>query len=224
MGHPQFLGQISCPVLGPEQRHQAGGYHRMLVQLSYKLDQTLGKDMRIKKWLLPVLACLLAFAAHAAEPAVGDAAPIALGKDRGGDAVDLARYRGKIVVVSFWASWCGPCRRELPMLDALQKHVGNDFLQIIAVNEDEDLQNYRGILRQMKDFSLLLVRDTSKANAAANYGIKAYPNLWIIDPQGNVASHHVGYGEDSFDSIVAEIRQVMLREIEKQKATGAPVT
>lgn len=129
---------------------------------------------------------------------------------------------GKIVVVSFWASWCGPCRKELPMLDALQKHAGNDFLQIIAVNEDQNLQNYRQILRQMKDFSLLLVRDTGKSNAAANYGIEAYSNLWIIDPHGKVASHHVGYGENSFDSIVAEIRQIMLREIEKQKAAGVP--
>lgn len=178
--------------------------------------------MRSGKWLLFALCCLCAFSAQAAGPAVGEAAPTALGNDRDGDAVDLSRYRGKIVVLSFWASWCGPCRNELPMLDDLQKQAGNDFLQVIAVNEDENVRDYRLMLRQMKDFSLVLTRDNTRAGAAERYGITAYPNLWIIGPQGTVESHHVGYGEGSFDSIVAEIREIMTREIAKQHAAGAP--
>jgi thiol-disulfide isomerase/thioredoxin len=184
--------------------------------------------MRYGKCWVFALSCLCAFAVHAADPAVaraagpkvGDPAPTVLGKDRDGDAVDLADHRGKIVVVTFWASWCGPCRHELPMLDDLQKQAGNDFLQVIAVNEDEDYQSYRAMLRQMKGFSLMLVRDNGRA-AFDRYDIKAYPNLWIIDPQGKVADHEVGYGEDSFDGIVRKIREVMVREIEAQKAAGA---
>ena len=107
------------------------------------------------------------------------------------------------------------------MLDDLQKQAGDRYLQVIAVNEDEDMRDYRAMLRQMKDFSLLLARDTAKADAAGHYRIRAYPNLWIIDPQGNVATHHVGYGEDSFEMIVGEIRGIMEREIERQKAAGA---
>lgn len=185
--------------------------------------------MRCRKWWLVVLSCLFAFAAQAADPAaaraagpaVGDLAPTALGKDRDGNAVDLAQHRGKIVVVSFWASWCGPCRHELPMLDDLQKQAGNDFLQVIAVNEDEDYRNYRAMLRQMKDFSLLLARDGDQS-ASDRYDIRAYPNLWIIDPQGRVVTHHVGYGEDSFNRIVEQIRQIMMREIEAQKTAAGP--
>lgn len=176
--------------------------------------------MRAAIWWLLVLSCLCAPGARATEPAIGARAPAALGNDRGGDAVDLSRYRGKIVVVSFWASWCAPCRHELPMLDDLQKQAGDRFLQVIAVNEDKDVRDYRAMLRQMKDFSLLLARDTGKADAFGRYGIKAFPNLWIIDPQGNVVSHKVGYGEDSFNTIVAEIRLVMEREIERQKAAA----
>ncbi len=176
----------------------------------------------MKRLCLSALLLLAIGPALAAEPAVGDAAPALLGKDRESNAVDLANYRGKVVVISFWASWCGPCRRELPVLDALQKQAGNDFLQIIAVNEDEDMPDYRAMLKQMKDFNLLLARDTGKADAKTTYAIKAYPNLWIIDPQGHVASHHVGYGEDSFAEITDDIRAVMLKEIQRQKAAPAP--
>jgi len=175
--------------------------------------------------LLFALLCLCAPSAPAADAvaariAVGDAAPTALGKDRDGKEIDLAHYRGKIVVISFWASWCPPCRHELPMLDALQKQAGDRYLQVVAINEDEDMKDYRAMLRQMKDFSLLLVRDTGKADAASHFGIRAYPNLWIIDPEGKVVSHDVGYGEDSFERIVGEIRGIMEREIERQKAAA----
>jgi len=53
-------------------------------------------------------------------PAVGDIPPALLGKDRDGHRVDLGEYRGKVVVLTFWASWCGYCLKELPALDALQ--------------------------------------------------------------------------------------------------------
>jgi thiol-disulfide isomerase/thioredoxin len=176
--------------------------------------------MRFARCLALALSCLCAWSAQAAGPAVGEAAPMALGKDRNGDAVDLSAYRGKIVVVTFWASWCVPCRHELPMLDDLQKQAGNDFLQVIAVNEDEDYKAYRAMLRQMKDFSLLLARDTGRA-VFDQYDIRAYPNLWIIDPRGKVVAHEVGYGEGSFGEIVGRIREAMVREIEAQKAPGA---
>lgn len=184
-----------------------------------------GDGMRNRTWWGFVLCGLCAFPAHAVDaaaaraagPQVGDPAPTALGKDRDGHAVDLAAHRGKIVVVSFWASWCAPCRRELPMLDDLQKQAGNGFLQVIAVNEDEDARAYRVMLRQMKDFSLLLARDGGH-DVSSQYDIQAYPNLWIIDPQGRVVSHDVGYGEDSFGEIVGKIREVMEREIESASA------
>jgi len=83
------------------------------------------------------------------------------------------------VVLTFWALWCGPCRRELPVLDALQKQAGDQWLRIIAVNVQDSVADYRAMMRQMRDFSLLQARDRS-GRIAATYGVRAYPNLWII--------------------------------------------
>lgn len=156
----------------------------------------------------------------AAEPKVGDMPPTLLGKDRDGKLVDLAQHTGKIVVVSFWASWCGPCRKELPGLDALQKHAGDKLLKVVAVNLKDGNDDYRLMMRQMKGFSLTMTRDRD-GSISEGYGVKALPNLWIIDPRGKVVAHHVGYGEGSLDTLVDEINQVIVAEQKRLQATPA---
>ena len=170
--------------------------------------------------LMAVILCVGAMLpVQAAEPKTGDVPPALLGKDREGEVVDLAQHRGKVVVVTFWASWCGPCRKELPGLDALQKHAGDKILKVIAVNVKDSTEDYRLMMRQMKDYTISMTRDRS-GEIAEGYGVKAYPNLWIIDPQGKVAAHHVGYGEDSLEALVNQINQVIVAEQQRQKAAS----
>lgn len=166
---------------------------------------------------------LLAGRGHASDaaPAIGAEAPTALGEDGRNRAVDLATLRGKVVIVTFWASWCGYCRKELPALNDLQARAGDDFLRVVAVNVQDEPAAYRAMVRQMRGYSLLLARDRDGA-VAASYGVHSYPNLWIIDPQGRIASHHVGYGEDSLETILDEIRRVMSEQIQRQSAQTAP--
>ena len=162
-------------------------------------------------------------AAESAVPAIGDLAPTRLGVDRRGDAVDLARYRGKVVVLSFWASWCSPCRRELPALEAIQKtYARYDVLQVVAVNIDEDKNDYRVMLKQMKDFTLLQARD-SRGTVQLDYGVRAVPNLWIIDEEGRVVKRHSGYGESSLDAIVADVQSVLVDYVRRRDAARSAV-
>lgn len=175
--------------------------------------------------LIVLLVCLLMASQVMAVPApdapvMGEPAPALLGRDRDGHATDLAEYRGKVVVVTFWASWCGYCLKELPALNALQQQAGDQWLKIIAVNVEDAPRNYRAMLRQMRDYVLVMTRDPD-GSIAADYGVKAYPNLWIIDPQGRVASHHVGYGEDSLQGIVDEIKRVLTLEMVRRQAAAA---
>lgn len=187
---------------------------------------------RLSARLLPALACLLWLAvatpasatpANAVSPpalVTGDSPPTQLGKDKHGDAVDLTAYRGKVVVVTFWASWCGYCLQELPALNDLQHQTGDQWLKIIAVNVEDSMRVYRPMLRQMKDYDLVMSRDPD-GTIAKGYGVKGYPNLWMIDPQGHVASHHVGYGADSLNAIIVEIKRLLTIEMERQQAAAA---
>jgi thiol-disulfide isomerase/thioredoxin len=173
--------------------------------------------------LLALMLCLLlagqvvAATPPAIAPAIGDIPPALLGKDRDGHRINLGDYRGKVVVLTFWASWCGYCLKELPALDALQRQAGDQWLKIVTVNVQDDIADYRVMMRQMRGYALVMTRDGS-GDIAAGYGVKAYPNLWMIDPQGRIASHHVGYGEDSLRSIIDEIKRLLTIEMQRQQA------
>jgi thiol-disulfide isomerase/thioredoxin len=170
--------------------------------------------------MILLLASAWAQAASVAAPAIGDIPPQILGRDRNGDPVDLAQLRGKVVVVTFWASWCGYCRKELPALDAMQSAAGSDYFRVVAVNVQDGNAEYRDMLRKMPGYTLTFARDRS-GNIAESYGVKSYPNLWIIDPEGRVAGRHIGYGEDSFVEIVDEISRVVQAEVDRLHAAPA---
>lgn len=152
--------------------------------------------------------CLLFSVSASAALKNGDAAPNLLGKNGKGDEVTLGQFKGKVVVISFWATWCGYCLKELPALNHIQNNVGTDFIQIIAVNHKEDMREANGIMRQMKDRKLLSLYDR-KGLIGDSYGVKGLPNLWIIDPDGKIASHHVGYGESSLSAIAKDILRIL---------------
>lgn len=151
---------------------------------------------------------------------VGDPAPDLLGKTMSGDPVLLETFRGKVLVVTFWASWCGPCRKELPGLNALQNAVGTEFIQVVAVNSKEDNETVRAIMRQLKDRKLVSSFDRT-GSIGESFGVDAYPNLWIIDPKGVIVMHKVGYGEDSLKSIIAEIIETL--KVHNPEALSKPV-
>ncbi|MCY7353702.1 MAG: TlpA family protein disulfide reductase [Lysobacter sp.] len=183
----------------------------------------------MRRWILAAILALCAQSAWAASPtaapppaapAIGETPPPALGKDGKGKAINLADYRGKVVIVTFWASWCGYCLKELPALNALQTGAGEQWLKIIAVNVQDEMPQYRAMLRQMRDYTLVMTRDRD-GDIAATYGVKAYPNLWMINPQGKVAVHHVGYGESSLQEIINEIKRLLYVEMERQKTAAA---
>lgn len=156
---------------------------------------------------IALLLWMVSGLAHAAGPEVGQPAPAALGKARDGTPVSLEQFRGRIVVVTFWASWCTYCLKELPVLDSLQRHA-EDLLQVVAVNVKDTPEDYRVMMRQMKGYRLLQARD-SDGRIADRYAVTGYPSLWIIDREGRIAANHRGYGEDSLDGIIGEINALL---------------
>jgi len=139
---------------------------------------------------------------------VGDMAPDALGKDPAGVPVTVSEYRGKVVVVSFWASWCTPCRRELNTLEGLQRVGGPKGVQVIAVNWKEDPRIISEFKKAMPDLQMRLASD-SKGTAGNKYGIEALPQMFILDKEGKVSFISVGYGDSVVDEVVEQANRAL---------------
>jgi len=160
---------------------------------------------------IPALSCFAA--TSAAAPKVGDIPPSYVGEDVAGQAVDLSAHVGKVVVVTFWASWCGPCMKELPVLENVQRQAGESRLRVIAVNIDSERDDRRRMKRRLKDFQLLMTTDEDK-RARAAYGVQGIPHMIMIDHLGEVAFRHVGYSEETLPRIVEELN-VLLEDAEE---------
>lgn len=141
---------------------------------------------------------------------LGDAPPDLLGTSQAGEEVRISDLRGKVVVVTFWASWCTYCLKEMPILEGLQRAVGNDRMEVVAINLKESRRTYRAILRQLKDVGLTMTHDRDGSISKA-FGVEAVPRLFMIDKDGRVAYRHTGYSEDSLPLIV-EAANALLRQ------------
>ena len=157
------------------------------------------------RWALVVFFVSSASCFAAAK--VGEVAPeVTLGLTASGDPAKVSDYAGKVVVVSFWASWCSPCRKELPILEGLQVE-GKGNIQVVAVNiESRDV--FRKAAKLLGDLHLLLANDHNDRSQSA-YGVKAIPHMVIIGKDGRILSVHRGYGEESLGGIVDEINRAL---------------
>jgi peroxiredoxin len=103
--------------------------------------------------------------------------------------VSLSQFRGKPVILNFWASWCAPCVEEMPSLVQLQKILG-DKVTIVAVSEDADDKAYKQFVRD-HNLDLLTVRDP-KQNANSLYGTFKFPETYVIDKDGKIVRKFIG--------------------------------
>jgi thiol-disulfide isomerase/thioredoxin len=154
--------------------------------------------------MLSTLAFSAVMGAHA--PGVGDLAPSFLGRALDGRVVSLDSYRGKVVVVSFWATWCPPCREELPILGNIQK-AGQGYIQVIAVNiEAKDV--FRRAAKILAEYQLLLANDVDK-RGFNSYGARGLPHLVVIGKDGRIVSVHSGYGRGEIPDLADELNRAL---------------
>jgi cytochrome c biogenesis protein CcmG/thiol:disulfide interchange protein DsbE len=122
-------------------------------------------------------------------PAVGHAAPQFELHNLHNDSFSLVEMRGKIVVLNFWATWCGPCRFEMPLFEKLHNSANPD-LEIWGVNFDENPQQVERFIEELKlSFPILL---DPGANVQDLYQVRGYPTTFIIDEDGVIRFQHIG--------------------------------
>lgn len=125
----------------------------------------------------------------------GDTPPPIDLPDLEGARVDLAELEGKVVVVDFWASWCGPCREAMPVLEALHKRHHEQGLVVVGVNLDRNPKRMRRFL-QSHPVSFRIVHDRNM-EVAGRYQPPVMPSSFLIARDGTLRYLHAGFGEDT---------------------------
>lgn len=137
-------------------------------------------------------------------PAVSPAPTLRL-KDTDDKIVDLAQYKGRVVLINFWATWCPPCRKEFPSLSRVRKLFKTNEFEVIAVNVGEDPDSVFSFTG-MTEFPVVFDRD-SKAMSA--WAVRGLPTTFLVDRNGLLAYRATGGREFDDADIVATIKQLL---------------
>lgn len=122
----------------------------------------------------------------------------------GARSLRLDQYRGKVVVLNFWASWCAPCIEELPSLTALQKEMPG--IQVLAVSTDQDPAAYRQFLSD-NPIHLLTINDPAQ-HSSNLYGSFRWPETYVIDPRGVIRRKFIGAQDWTSPEIVEYLHKL----------------
>lgn len=147
----------------------------------------------LSAWLTAAPSTLAGAATSTPAPApvVGAPAPDFTLTDLQGQSVSLSDYRGQVVLLNFWATWCGPCEAEMPTLEQrYQTLQGNGFV-VLGVNADESEPEVTAFVRRLNLSFPVVLDPGNKINTL--YRVRGYPTTIIIAPDGTVARVHVGY-------------------------------
>ncbi len=133
--------------------------------------------------------------------------PIAAGEGaREGDRVSLAGLRGRVVVLDFWASWCQPCRRSIPILNALEAELAGQPVTFLGVNVEQFGPRRLQQVHTELGATFPTLQDLT-GEVKARYGVSVLPTLVVLDGEGVV--RHVGTGVPNADSLRATIRELI---------------
>jgi cytochrome c biogenesis protein CcmG, thiol:disulfide interchange protein DsbE len=136
----------------------------------------------------------------------GGAAPRLVLKDMTGKEHDLAQYRGKVVLVNFWATWCEPCRAEMPSMEALRQRYADAPFAVLAVNVDEPEQRIRAFLQRMPlTFQILL---DPGMQATREWNARILPASFLVGRDGRIrysARGDVNWTGEAVTRVVADL-------------------
>ncbi len=141
---------------------------------------------------LVALTCVLSAAGKPSLPKVGDAFPSLAQERLEGK---LPELQGKVVLVDFWASWCGPCKASFPALKEIHEKYASQGFVIVAVSIDESKDDMLGFLKKTA-VPFVAVRD-AKGTLAEKLDIQSIPTSFLLDRSGKILMVHSGYGGDS---------------------------
>ncbi|MEX2616843.1 MAG: TlpA disulfide reductase family protein [Alphaproteobacteria bacterium] len=128
-----------------------------------------------------------------------------------GEALTLSAFRGKVVLVNFWATWCAPCIREMPSLDRLKAKIGDNDFEIVAISEDrKGAEVAIPFLKKLGIENFTSYFDT-RMKLARGFGLIGMPTTYLIDREGNIVGSLSGTAEWDSPEAVATVRELLDR-------------
>ncbi len=123
--------------------------------------------------------------------------------------VKLSKYRGKVVLLNFWATWCPPCIREMPSMERLHQQVDAEEFKVLAVNQMEDADQVFAFTGQLDvDPTFEILFDTTSEVSQA-YAVRGLPTTYLIDKKGNIRYRAVGGREFNHPGVIEIINQLI---------------
>lgn len=124
--------------------------------------------------------------------------------------VNLNNYRGRVVYLDFWASWCTPCRKSFPWMNAMQEQYGKYGFEVVAINLDEDRELAIQFLKQTP--AKFTVAFDPSGKTAESYSVDVMPSSFLIDRKGELVAIHKGFRKVDSAKLENEIRQLLARK------------
>ena len=165
--------------------------------------------MKIRNSIFGLVICIFAASTLAASGMEGQPAPDFALKSSSGENMRLSEHRGDVVMINFWATWCGPCRQEMPLLDELYTRYQRVGFNLLGVNIDDDSRRAMKMIEEL-GVSFPVLFDARK-EVSKLYSVEAMPVTVLVDREGNVRHVHNGYKPGYEEKYLDQIRS-LLRE------------
>ena len=127
--------------------------------------------------------------------------------DLNGQVVRLSQLKGKVVLLNLWATWCPPCRKEMPTMEVLYRKLKNADFAMLAASQDVDGKNVVAPYVQEHGFTFPVLLDVN-GETGKKYGATGYPETFIIDRQGVIVHRHIGYNDWARPAVEAALRKL----------------
>ncbi len=160
---------------------------------------------------LPAAAADLPPLSHGLTLQAPKSAPSLKLADLDGKSHDLAKLRGKVVLINFWATWCPPCRREMPSLERLSQALAGEPFIVLAVDVGEDADTIEAFTNQLDTVPTFPILLDATSRAMQAWKVAGLPTTFLVDKQGRVVASAIGGREFDHPAMVAAIRAMLVK-------------
>lgn len=134
----------------------------------------------------------------------------------GKSSVDLNQFKGRVLYVDFWASWCPPCARSFPFMNEIKQQFGAKGLQVLAINVDENTADAKAFLA--KHAAHFDIAADSTGQCPQRFGVQAMPSSYLVDDKGVIRQVHVGFRAGEAAQLRATVEQLLNEQSPMQRS------